>query len=125
MSGRTGAVAAMLLAFAVPGAGHFFLGRRARAAAFFAIVVGMFVAGVSIGGGVYVLRDADGQALQQLASVASMGSGALYWIGRAAGGEGNIRAATYEYGRTFTLTAGLMNLLLVLDCFDIARGRKP
>ena len=25
---------------------------------------------------------------------------------------------------TFTLTAGLMNLLLVLDSFDIAEGRK-
>jgi hypothetical protein len=127
MNGRTGVVAAvaMLLAFAVPGAGHFFLGRRARAAAFFAIVVFLFVAGVSIDGGLYVLGDTQGQALRQLASVASMGSGALDWIGKAAGGEGDIRAATYEYGRTFTLTAGLMNLLLVLDCFDIARGRKP
>ena len=32
--------------------------------------------------------------------------------------------STYEYATTFTLTAGLMNLLLVLDCFDIAEGRK-
>lgn len=127
MNGRPGVMAlvAMLLAFAVPGAGHFFLGRRARAAAFFTIVVFLFVAGVSIGGGLYVLGDTEGHALRQLASMASMGSGALYWIGKAVAGTGDIRAATYEYGRTFTLTAGLMNLLLVLDCFDIARGRKP
>lgn len=121
----TRAFVAMALAFVVPGAGHFFLGRRARAMAFFAIVVCMFLIGISIEGGLYLLRETRGQALPQLASVASMGSGALYWLGNTIGPAGNIRAATYEYGRTFTLTAGLMNLLLVLDCFDIARGRKP
>jgi len=31
---------------------------------------------------------------------------------------------SYEYGNTFLLTAGMMNLLLVLDVHDIARGRK-
>ena len=33
-------------------------------------------------------------------------------------------AAGYEYGTAFLLTAGLMNLLLVLDAWDIARGKK-
>ena len=121
----TRAFVAMALAFVVPGAGHFFLGRRGRAMAFFAIVVCMFLIGISIEGGLYLLSETRGQALPQLASVASMGSGALYWLGNTLGPPGNIRVATYEYGRTFTLTAGLMNLLLVLDCFDIARGRKP
>jgi hypothetical protein len=121
----TRAFVAMALAFVVPGAGHFFLGRRGRAMAFFAIVVCMFLIGISIEGGLYLLSETRGQALPQLASVASMGSGALYWLGNTIGPRGNILVATYEYGRTFTLTAGLMNLLLVLDCFDIARGRKP
>jgi hypothetical protein len=35
-----------------------------------------------------------------------------------------VRIPTYEYGSTFLLTAGLMNLLLILDAFDIASGRK-
>ena len=120
----TRAFAAMALAFAVPGAGHFFLGRRGRALAFFLIVAVMFLIGISIEGGLYSLGESRGQPLQQLASIASMGSGALYWLGNAVGPRANIRVATYEYGRTFTLTAGLMNLLLVLDCFDIARDRK-
>ena len=30
----------------------------------------------------------------------------------------------YEYGAAFMLTAGLMNLLLILDAWDIAKGRK-
>ena len=32
--------------------------------------------------------------------------------------------AGYEYGFAFLLTAGLMNLLLVIDVWDIANGRK-
>jgi hypothetical protein len=35
-----------------------------------------------------------------------------------------VRHPTYEYGSTYLLTAGLMNMLLILDAFDIASGRK-
>lgn len=114
----------MLLAFLVPGAGHFFLGRRGRALAFFFIVSVLFVWGLFIGGELYTLVESRGSILRVLATYASMGSGALYFIGKALGPHGTITMATFEYGRTFTLTAGLMNLLLVLDCFDIATGRK-
>jgi hypothetical protein len=34
-------------------------------------------------------------------------------------------APSHSYGRTFLLTAGLMNLLLVLDVYDYCIGRKP
>jgi hypothetical protein len=118
------AIVAMLLAYVVPGAGHFFLGRRGRAVAFCAIVLFMFVAGLSIDGSLYVLGEARGEVLSVLASLASMGSGTLYFMGRAMGPRGSIHSMMFEYGRTFTLTAGLMNLLLVLDCYDIAKGRK-
>jgi TM2 domain-containing membrane protein YozV len=119
------ALLAMVLAYAIPGAGHFYLGRRARALAFFAIVVFMFGIGLSVDGSLYALSEARGQLLTVLASLGSMGSGALYFVGRATGPHGSITSMTFEYGRTFTLTAGLMNLLLVVDCFDIARGHKP
>jgi hypothetical protein len=32
--------------------------------------------------------------------------------------------ATYEYGNTFLLIAGLLNYLCMLDAFDISAGRK-
>lgn len=117
-------ITAMLLAFVVPGAGHFYLGYRARAAVFFVIVLILFVIGLSIDGSLYTLRESGGGLLKILASFGSMGSGALYFIARAMGPHGDVRSITYEYGTTFTLTAGLMNLLLVLDCFDIGQGRK-
>ena len=117
-------VLAMILAYLVPGAGHFYLGYRARAAAFFAIVVALFVIGLSIDGSLYSLAESGGALLKMLASLGSMGAGALYFIARAMGPHGDVRSITFEYGTTFTLTAGLMNLLLVLDCFDLAEGRK-
>lgn len=122
MSAR--ALMSMILAFAVPGAGHFYLGRRTRAAAFFGIVVFMFAIGLAVDGGLYTLAESRGGLLRILASLGSMGSGTLYFIARAFGPHGNVTAMTYEYGTTFTLTAGLMNLLLVLDCYDISMGRK-
>ena len=118
------AAAAILLAFAVPGAGHLFLGKHRRAAAFFLIVATMFVVGIALDGGLYTIAMSRGAALKLLSSYASMGSGLLYASAYALGVRGDVASATFEYGITFTLTAGLMNLLLVLDCFDIANGRK-
>jgi len=122
MSVRT--ATAMILALAFPGAGHLFLGRRVRAIGFFCIVVTMFAIGLGIGGGLYTVAMSRGALLRVLASYASMGSGLLYVTARALGPLGQVASSTYEYGSTFTLTAGLMNLLLVLDCYDISIGRK-
>jgi hypothetical protein len=39
-------------------------------------------------------------------------------------GAGDVRAVTYEYGNAFLIVAGLLNLLVVIDAYDIAMGRK-
>lgn len=121
---KTRSITAMVLAFLVPGGGHFYLGLRQRAIGFFCIIVLLFSVGLMIDGGVYSLRAAQGQLLIVLASLGSMGLGPIYFLAQAMGAAGDVTSATFEYGRTFTLTAGLMNLLLVLDVFDIAIGRK-
>ena len=118
------AVAAMILAWLVPGAGHVFLGRRERGVAYFVIILILFVLGLSIDGTLYTLSDTHGSLLRALASFGSMGSGVLYFIARSMGPHGSVTSATFEYGTTFTLSAGLMNLLLLVDCWDIARGKK-
>ncbi len=120
MSKRT--AAAMVLAFLIPGAGHFVLGRRARAIAFFCIVLFMFVVGLAIDGRLYTIQ--QGNVLTLLATIGSMGAGLLYFIARALGPFGDITSITFEYGTAFILTAGLMNLLLILDVYDISEGRK-
>jgi hypothetical protein len=122
MKGRT--FFAMLLAYLVPGAGHLYLGRRARAVTFFCIVVLLFVIGISIDGDLYTIGHANGSILRMLAALGSIGAGIIYWVAANLGVHGDITSITYEHGTAFTITAGLMNLLLVLDVFDIAQGRK-
>jgi hypothetical protein len=112
----------MLLAFVIPGGGHFYLGRRGRAIAFFCIVCGLFAIGLAVEGRLYWFS--PGNLLDDLGTLGSMGAGTLYFAARAVGGAGNIRSSTFDYGTAFTLTAGLMNLLLILDSYDIAEGRK-
>ncbi len=114
----------MVLAYLVPGAGHLYLGKRGRALAFFCIVVLMFVVGLSIDGDLYTLNRSGGALLRLLASLGSMGAGLLYFVAAAIGAHGDVTSITYEHGTAFTITAGLMNLLLVLDAFDISEGRK-
>jgi hypothetical protein len=116
---------AMALAWAVPGLGHFYLGRRRTAAAFFVLVTAMFLAGLSFQGRLYSIE--NGQPLTILATFAVYGAGLLNIAARvlSESSVGTILAPTYEYGCAYLLTAGLMNLLLILDAHDIARGRKP
>jgi hypothetical protein len=122
VKGRT--IKAMALAYLVPGAGHFYLGRRGRAIAFFAIVLLMFLLGLAIDGDLYTPTHSGGSLLRLLASFGSMGSGILYFLAVGMGAHGDVTSITYEHGTAFTITAGLMNLLLMLDAFDIAEGRK-
>jgi len=122
MKGRT--VTAMLLAYLVPGAGHLYLGRRARAITFFLIVVLLFAIGLAIDGDLYTINHANGSVLRMLAALGSLGSGIIYWIATWMGVHGDVTSITFEHGTAFTITAGLMNLLLVVDAFDIAQGRK-
>ncbi len=114
---------AALLAWAVPGLGHLYLGRRGRAVAFCLIVVISLLTGLALEGNLYTVV-AD-QPLSFFATLGSMGIGAAYFILRwGLGYQGELEGPGYEYGSAFILTAGLMNLLLVLDALDIARGRK-
>jgi hypothetical protein len=117
------ALPAALLAWAIPGAGHLYLRRPARAAIFFALVIAALVLGAALDGNLY--RTLRGQPLATLATLASMGAGAPYFVLRYGfGHQGDPVSWGYEYGTAFLLTAGLMNLLLVLDAWDIARGHK-
>ena len=121
--GASRALVAALLAWLVPGLGHFYLGRKGRAAAFCAIVLVALITGVALNGNLY--RPVPGQPLSFFATLGCMGMGAPYFLARwVFGYAGDLEGAGYEYGSAFILTAGLMNLLLILDVLDIARGMK-
>lgn len=111
------------LAWMVPGLGHLYLGRRGRAAIFFLVIGCAIVLGCVLHGNLY--HPVAGQPLTTVATLGAMGMGLPYFLLRyAAHYAGVITSIGYEYGTAFLLTAGLMNLLLVLDAWDIARDVK-
>jgi hypothetical protein len=115
---------AALLAWLIPGAGHYYLGRRGRALAFCALVLSSAAIGILLEGRLFVALPS--QPLTRLGALASMGMGIPYFVLRyLVDYAGDLRSAAYEYGTAFLLTAGLMNLLVLLDAWDIARGDKP
>ena len=121
-SGRPWLAAA--LAWVFPGCGHLYLGRRKAALAYALIVTATFLLGLSFEGRLY--SPEPGQPLTLLASFTLYGAGLLNIGARMVSDNpgGTILAVTYEYGCAYLLTAGLMNLLLMLDAYDIAVGRK-
>ena len=117
------AIALALLAWFVPSAGHFALRHRRRAAVFAVVIAVALLTGATLEGNLY--RPVAGQPLTALAAVGAMGMGAPYFVLRLAlAYEGDPTAAGYEYGTAFLLSAGLMNLLLVLDVWDLARRHR-
>lgn len=117
------AIPACVSGWLVPGLGHLMLGKRGRGLIFFGVVMSMFVLGLSMQGALVALDRSD--LLQLLGGLAEIGVGLPYFVVDLLGrGNGNITAVTYEYGYTFLIVAGLLNMLIVLDVFDIAVGRK-
>ena len=121
---RAGELVLLCLAsWAIPGAGHLWLGRRAKGLAFLVALPVMFALGLAIQGRLFPFDVSD--PLVGLAALADLGMGATYVMASALGlGAGNVRAVTYEYGNAYLIVAGLLNLLVVVDAYDIALGRK-
>jgi hypothetical protein len=110
-------------AWAIPGAGHFWLGRRGKGLVFLIALPLMFSIGLTLSGRLFPFDFS--QPLVALQALADLGIGIPYFIASAIGaGSGNVRAVTYEYGNAYIIVAGLMNLLVVIDVYDIALGRK-
>jgi hypothetical protein len=110
-------------AWAVPGAGHLWLGRYQKGIVFLLALPLMFACGLWLEGRLFPFELS--QPLVALAAFADIGVGVPYFAAKAAGaGAGRVIAATFEYGNAFLIVAGLLNMLVVLDAFDTAQGRK-
>jgi len=112
-----------LASWAIPGAGHLWLGRRSKGLVFLIALPMMFAVGLALRGRLFPFDLSE--PLGGLAALADLGIGAMYFAARALGlGAGEVRAITFEYGNAFLIVAGLLNLLVVIDARDIAMGRK-
>ena len=110
-------------AWAVPGAGHLWLGRVQKGLTFLVALPLMFICGLWLEGRLFPFELS--QPLVALAAFADVGIGVPYVVAKAAGaGAGRVVAETFEYGNAFLIVSGLLNMLVVLDAFDTAEGRK-
>lgn len=116
------AYAAALLAWVFPGLGHLFLGRRGKGLILMGCILALFVLGVGMDSRLQMHLGLE-DPLALLFSLAQMGVGAPYVLARLMGYEaGLVTSPAYEYGNTFTAVAGLLNILVLLDALDTARG---
>ncbi len=119
---RAGLVA--VAAWLVPGLGHLILRKWGRAAIYFLAVGALAVTGLALRGNIFSASGDDPFGF--LGFLADLGAGVFYFISKflEMGGPDVSRAAG-DYGTRFFATAGVLNLLCVLDAHEIARGRKP
>ncbi|HWX25020.1 MAG TPA: DUF6677 family protein [Vicinamibacteria bacterium] len=95
------AVPAVLFAWLLPGAGHFYLGRKGKGLLFLIALLALFGLGVAMNARLQLTIGLE-DPLAALYSVAQVAMGLPYFVARAAGFEaGRVTAVTFEYGNTF------------------------
>lgn len=115
-----------LLSWLVPGAGHFVLKEKERSIIIFATIVLTFCIGIYIGSiGVINLY---GATPWYVVGAQVMNSPMVLVLGRlTAGGAYPVHGWPNEIGQIYTSTAGLLNLLCVVNAVYLAhlRGIEP
>ncbi len=137
---------AVLAGWVLPGLGHVLVGRVRRGLLFAAILLGSYGLGLAHEGRL-ALRDERQPFLSGLQVIANLGIGPLDMVARLytygalvyslpkgvqSGVENKhsrvfrerTRSALSIYGTAYLWTAGLMNLLLLFDIWDIGMARK-
>jgi len=120
---RPSAALTVALAWLFPGAGHFLQGQSGKALVFGAALLPMYVCGLAMGGRLFEFNGVEPLVLLAAASQWMIGATRVI-AGWAGSGAGDVVAASYEYGNTFLIVSGLLNVLVMFDAADVARGRK-
>jgi hypothetical protein len=118
---------AVALGWLIPGGGHFLLKRTGRGLLLMISVTSMFLCGLMMRGAMF--QPQSGDLLTMLINTGGFAgdvcSGILYllsvWLGY---NQPDVAGAVHDYGTKFLVTAGLLNILAMVDAFEIAAGRK-
>ena len=118
---------ALALSWLVPGGGHLLLKRTGRGLLLMSAITLMFICGLMMRGAMF--QPETGDLLTTLINVGGfvgdVASGILYllsqWLGYA---QPDVAGAVHDYGTKFLVTAGLLNILAMVDTFEIAIRRK-
>ena len=118
------AVIAAAAAWGVPGLGHLLLRRWAKAAVYFLAVGSLIAAGMLMRGNLFHSGGAD--AFETLGFLADVGSGVFYFLAPKLDSVGpDVAHAAGDYGTRLIAAAGVLNMLCVLEAFEIGlHGRE-
>ncbi len=117
----------VLLGWLVPGGGHLLLRRKGRGLLLLVSITLMFLFGVMMRGAFF--QPQTGDLLTTLINtggfVGDLCSGLLYLLSAAFGyNTPDMPGASHDYGTKFLVAAGLLNVLAMVDAYEIAAGRK-
>ena len=118
---------AVALGWLIPGGGHLLLKRTGRGILLLAAITGMFLSGLMMRGAMF--HPQTGDLLTTLINtggfIGNVCAGVLYllsiWLGY---NQPDMAGHVHDYGTKFLVTAGLLNVLAMVDAFEIAAGRK-
>lgn len=117
----------MALGWLIPGGGHFLLGRATRGSVLMASVALMFLLGLLMRGAMFAPQTGDllTTVIYCGGFIGDLASGLLYlltsWLGY---NQPDVAGHVHDYGTKFLVGAGLLNILAMVDAFEIATGRK-
>jgi hypothetical protein len=117
----------VLAAWVVPGGGHFLQKKTGRGALILASVGLMFLFGMFMRGMMFTPEKGD--ILTTLINyggfVCDLAAGIFYFAAAMFGTPvPDMAGAVHDYGTKFLVTAGLLNILAMVDSYEIAIGKK-
>ncbi len=117
----------VLLTWIAPGSGYFVLGKTGRGAAMTAVSVVMFLTGLMMRGTFFEAKTEDllTTVIYTGGYLCHLAAGALYFLAQAFGYTApDVANHVVDYGTKLIVGAGLVNVLSMVDVFEIATGRK-
>ena len=116
-------ISAAFAGWAIPGFGHLLLRQWSKAVVYFLCVGGLACAGLAMRGGIFGGNPSD--LFDRLGYFADLGTGGFYLFAHTIQSAGSdVAHASGDYGTRMFATAGMLNLLTVLEAYEIGRGRR-
>lgn len=118
---------AVALGWLIPGGGYFLLNHRLRGALIAFSVTLMFLFGLMMRGAFFEPQGGDllTVIIYYGGFVCDMASGLLYFLATWMGySQADVAGHVHDYGTKFLVGAGLLNVLAMVDVYEIATGKK-